>query len=415
MPEPKQIFVITDPGRDPDDEVLFVQLSGLIRLGMAEVAGAVVNQSPLEQRANLASATFNAFSRGIPSGVFDVKSRIVKGLLKTLKMDKVPVAMGSEGDVSHKLRPYEFDVPYLGFANGENIYPDGHKFIKDKFLEARNENKKISLLLVSGMKDADIFINENPGLACEVLEQVVIMGGVEVDANGYPVFDEEGFVVPDNAANNKFGSHENDDPGDSVSKYARSLYRNLQKLDIPTEVISRHAAYKVQVSGDYYAKLAETKHPVGLRVRDMQKAAITGLFHDVTQKGGHPNPRLTPEWFASTFLKNPEADLQALLQDTEDIMGRIKGFNPYDPLTALSVFFPGLFDPYLSARSDMKVIGLSSEHHGIASVDGVHKLLEYLPRAGFGIEPRMAWSMASLRQASRPEVPEEFRQYQLAI
>lgn len=384
---PKRVLVVTDPGRDPDDEVLFTQLAGLTRLGYAQVAGIIVNQTPLAERAQFAKATFKAM------GLADV-----------------PVAIGTEGDVTHKLRDYEFNAPYL--TGHEEVAPDGQAFLKEQMEKAQREGVKVTLLLVSGMKDADIFIKAHSELAKATLESVQIMGGIEIGADQKPVLDKNGFLQPDNAANNKFGSHENEYLSDPISKYARSLYATLQEQGIPTTVLTRHAAYEARVAGSYYTKLAETGHPVGVRLRDMQKTSLLGLFEDVTQPGGHPNARLTPEWFANTFLKDPQNDLQQLLKNPDDIMDRVKGFNPYDPMTALSTFFPDLFKPYAHGKGSMSVIGLSPAEHGVVDVEGVRKLLEFLPRAGFGLEPEQALQTALAAPGTRNALPKKSRRFE---
>ncbi|MBK9200996.1 MAG: hypothetical protein IPL73_00850 [Candidatus Obscuribacter sp.] len=47
----RNLFVITDPGRDQDDEDVLVMLNRLIRLQILQVMGVVANMAPAVQRA----------------------------------------------------------------------------------------------------------------------------------------------------------------------------------------------------------------------------------------------------------------------------------------------------------------------------------------------------------------------------
>lgn len=62
----KKIFVITDAGRDHDDELAFTVLAGLQKSGLCEVVGAIANLHPVQERAQLVKGAFAAMGIDVP-------------------------------------------------------------------------------------------------------------------------------------------------------------------------------------------------------------------------------------------------------------------------------------------------------------------------------------------------------------
>ena len=406
---PKNLLVVTDLGRDPDDEVLFLQLAGLARLGMANIKGVVVNQSPIIERAALAKATLDAFADASVVKGQNRFASIIRAQINALGLDNVPVAVGTYGDAGHVLRDYEFNASYLSSDHQKGLKRSGQTLIKDQLVDLHRKDEKATLLLVSAMQDADQFLFTNKALAQASIEEVVIMGGVETDEQGHIKTDEDGCLIPDLASNNRFGNHENKDKNDHVSDGARRLYKNLQLYNIPTTIVTREAAYGVQVGYDYYQDLAATGHPVAERLAQMQKEMILAVLEDVLTLENHP--RLNPDWFANTFLKDPSQDLHTLLSKPDEVIDHVKGFNLYDPLTAIYSFFPRLFEPTKLDGYPMQVIGTSADDIGIKDRAAVSELLRYLPRAGFGLEPNIGYNFTGLKQSIAPRISPEYKRF----
>ncbi|MCS5596471.1 MAG: hypothetical protein NZ828_04395 [Alphaproteobacteria bacterium] len=402
----ENIVVVTDLGRDPDDEVFFLQLIGLSRLGMANIKGVIVNQTPLSTRARLMKGMFNSFAAMDVTGHAPIFNKAVRAQISALELDNIPVAMGTDGDAGHVLRSYEFNAPYLQSVHASDLQQSGQALLKTICEKAVADNQKITLMLISAMHDADIFLYCNPDLFKAAIKDVVIMGGVEINDNNELKRDADGHVIPDLASNNRFGQHLNRDPSNMVSDAARRLYKELQLQNIPTTIVTREAAYAVQVPPEYYSSLTASAHPTALRLEAMQKYMIHALLEDVLQYKDHP--RLTPEWFAATYLHDPTQDLNALLQNADDLMVQIKGFNLYDPLTAIANFFPKLFDPVALDNAQLNIIGASAAQNGIKNAEAIREILHYLPQVAFGRLPELEHGLSGYQNALSPQLDPKF-------
>lgn len=354
---PRKIFVITDAGRDHDDELAFALLAGLQLQGKCEVVGAIANLHPT-----------------------DLRARLVKGAFQSLGLD-VPVAAGIAGEPDHTHKPYEFAVPYLAAA--EAIEADGQALLARVFEAADRNGEQITLLLISGMMDADQFLTDQPELAQRVLDQVVIMGDVKIAADGAPII-EDGRLVPGKSYNNSVDRHLNVDPdGDPVGPAAKRLYATLQDRQIPTTVLSRYTAYAAAVSPDYYEQLRDTGHPMGVRLQADQRHAIEGFWHDI--RTGRVAPRLTEEWFANVYCGGGAA-LDALRADPDQPWHYVIRLNLFDPLAALAAVCPhGLFaaeEGASPASRSFKLIGVNPATPNIADYKAVRHLLDTLPLIG---------------------------------
>jgi hypothetical protein len=124
-----RFVVVTDIGRDHDDEVAFLQLMGLHKLGIADIAAVVTNYGNPEsvrQRAGLAS-----------------------GLIRDLGLKNVPVAAGSYAGRSVPAQDYEFRASY---ADGPISKKNGLDLMVETLRRA--PPRSITLLLIAGMTDA---------------------------------------------------------------------------------------------------------------------------------------------------------------------------------------------------------------------------------------------------------------------
>merc|ERR1719409_567339 len=99
------LLVISDDGKDLDDELAKVLLSELTRRGLVTCPGFIANLSPARKRARLA-----------------------KGTLTVLGMGGIPVGVGSDM-IDGKESAYEFDVPYM--ASEGQVHRDGVKLFAE--------------------------------------------------------------------------------------------------------------------------------------------------------------------------------------------------------------------------------------------------------------------------------------------
>lgn len=329
----RDLFVITDPGRDQDDEDVLVMLNRMIRLEILRVLGVVANLAPAQQRARLA-----------------------KGSLDLLGQTDIPVGIGTGC-----LQPdddgleYQFAVGYL--AEHDKVR-DGKELILETLRQARP--KSIVLLLISGLTDAAAVLREYHYLFNTAVRRVVIMGGV-LEENGLPKLDAEGRMQPDMTAQNH-----------SFDKESTAfLYRQLQDMGIPITVVSRHAAVAAKVPRSVYDEMSDTGHPIGKRLLEAQKKAIEELWRRANLKaddaGRHGLPaRCDRQWFLTAFCGGKGADKKP----EDSIWDLIETFNLYDPATLVACI-PNLREHFYAPSVvevhgvEHLVIGVSAKSHNV--------------------------------------------------
>jgi len=342
------LFIITDPGRDQDDEDTLVLLNRAVRYGILEILGVVANLAPSIERARLA-----------------------RGTLKMLGQDQIPVGFGSGAGVQmldDNSLPYEFQVGYL---SPHDQIRTGEELILETLHRA--PSKGVILTLISTLADAAEVLESEQQLFCEKVRRVVIMGGVRSE-NELPLLDPEGFLLPDPTAQN----HAFDQPA------ADFLYKRLQQLAVPLTVLSRHAAAAAKVDRSMYDRMAQTGHPVGIRLRDAQKKAIEHLWLRANLSAGDERRKGLPDrcdraWFCKAFCGGEGLERTA----SDSVWNLVKTFMLYDPCTLLAAM-PGLreyfYSPYVHELfgAEHLVIGLSQDRHGVARPQ---ELAEYLAHA----------------------------------
>ncbi len=341
----RSLFVITDPGRDQDDEDVLVMLNRFVRLGILDMLGTVANLAPAAKRAQLA-----------------------KGTMDALGMADIPVGIGS-----NCLQPeddglkYQFAVTYLA---EQRTFEHGKNLIERALREARP--KGVVLLLISGLTDAANALAHDHELFTEKVRRVVIMGGVQAKDHR-PVLDENGYFLPDLTAQNHTFDLD-------ATKF---LYRGLQMLGIPMTVVSRHPAVAAKVPRSVYDDMADTGHVIGKRLRDAQMLAIEHLWKRACMPAGAPERMGLPErcnadWFRNTFCGGKGAGRTA----GDSIWDIVETFNLYDPVTlvaAIPTLREHFFSPYVAEVNGVEhhLIGLDAERHG---VNDIKALAEYLRR-----------------------------------
>jgi serine/threonine protein kinase len=328
------LMVISDDGKDLDDELAKVLMTSLERRDLAKCHGYVANLAPAQDRARLA-----------------------KGTLEQLGMS-TPVFVGSDM-IAPKVTPYEFDVPYIAkFPPTSGI--DGFASIL-----SQQDDGQVTLVCLSGLGDAWILFKQHKETFLKKIGRVVIMGGVEVENGTTVKRDEKGLMIPDKAQNNTFDM-----------EAANNLYRELQLEGVTVTVVTRFAAYAAKLPLTLYDRMAKTKHPVGLRLQKAQRESLEHLWRRSCLPDQDPDREGLPgrcdkAWFSKVFLNGQGMD-RAGSDSIWDLTGT---FQAYDPVAVLAAL-PGVRDRFLAphtiAVEDRRgeitfheVIGLSEDVPGI--------------------------------------------------
>ena len=353
------VIVITDIGRDVDDEMALVLLSSLKRKRILNPIAVVTTLAPQEDRANLA-----------------------RGSLDTLAMATVPVGVGGRGglDENVDLEVYAADhstfhrparTSKTGESKHASIHDSGIELILDALEQA--EPKTVRVLILASMSDVAMIVEEHEDIFVEKVSEVVIMGGVE------PLLSSE-ILTPDTAYNNNCDMES-----------ARLVYTKCQELRIPTVTLSRWAAYGCPVRPCLLDELAKTKrksrlgsfstlwqsHSISLtdmiasNVQRMSKHSLDQLWRKVILPDNHPGREKLPsrcntQWFMETFCDSNEIPHPL----PESPWTQVKKLNMYDPLAVL-VCCPSYRDAHFYWQSknvdgvEHKVIGTSSNETGV--------------------------------------------------
>ena len=319
----KKVFVVSDPGLDPDDMLNAWLMVKLQKLGWLEVIGAIANYSPSSQRA-----------------------RLLKGVFNELGAD-IPVAIGTDCNSYHKPRDYEFSA--LMADSSELDRSDGWQRLEQQ------KDGSVSLLLISGLTDVYRAARKYPWL-CRKLKEVYIMGGATW---------QDGKMIADlTASNNKFDATLN----------PQAVYDLFVSQYVPLNVLSRHAAYAAGVTPSFYGKLNQINR-VGQHLYAIQKQAIDSLWQFAC--ANPPEHRQNRSWFCKTFCGADDLPITV----TDSPWPHVKKLAIYDPLTTLWMFFPELFRPEVRTINGVEhqIVGVSSESDGVVNgAKAIEKVLEIL-------------------------------------
>lgn len=341
------VVMVTDAGKDLDDEHALVLAAGLHRMGFINFIGAIANLEPAKDRA-----------------------RLVKGTLNELGFPNISVGIGSACFKGGTNQKHETEAPYA--PEGLNLYLTGGQYLFYHFFQDF-EDKSIALVLNSGLTDAASFFMGDPDAFCRKVASVSIMGGVVADGNEIAL-DDVGFmqaqIGKNGAANNCF---------DEAS--ALFLYRACQENKIPLTVIMREAAYACQIPFSVYDQMAGTGNPIGINLKGRQTPSMNMLWHAATAPEGSAIRGKLPmsrdrKWFINTFCDGNDPGIS----DEEDIWPYVGRFQLYDPMNVIAAV-PSLRERfYQSIEIKVKgithrVIGLTKERNGIADEESLRNFL----------------------------------------
>lgn len=377
--EPVPIVLISDPGQDLDDEMMFIMARHLVSKDLIELKGVVANLHP-------------SFAR----------ARLTRGTLDLLGLHKVPVGIGTDGgDMSGKFSSDQFESTassYIAQEDGEAArgLESGHRLLQRLYDEAKpvryvdvhdeddeetvqavkgesqgaakrvdvnKHPKKVArgglvLVITSSMKDAAIFVRDNPLLFASKTREVVIMGGCKpvdpemtakvvearkTESEG-DLYDPNTSVwsqlaktecLADSAHNNMFDTAASD-----------FLYSQCQRANVTLTVVSRFAAYAAKMPRSVYDDIALTGSSIGWRLRNSQRSSIDQLWRracseDPNVRLGLP-PRCDRKWFIDTFCGGDDDESRCSEDTAWDL---VTGFMQYDTLALLAAI-PGVRDQY---------------------------------------------------------------------
>lgn len=377
--QPVPIVLISDPGQDLDDEMMFIMARHLVSKDLIELKGVIANLHP-------------SFAR----------ARLTRGTLDLLGLHKVPVGIGSDGgDMNGKHSSDQFESTassYIVKEDGEAArgLESGHRLLQRLYDEAKpiqyidvcedkdhesicavkngdgvatkeektnKATKKVArgglvLVITSSMKDAAIFVRDNPLLFASKTREVVIMGGCKpldpelatkvVEArkteNEGDLYDPNTSVwsqlaktecLADSAHNNMFDT--------AASEF---LYSQCQRSNVTLTVVSRYSAYAAKMPRSVYDDIALTGSSIGWRLRNSQRSSIDQLWkracsNDPNVRLGLP-PRCDRKWFIDTFCGGNDDESRCSEDTAWDL---VTGFMQYDTLALLAAV-PGVRETY---------------------------------------------------------------------
>ncbi|MHA6908109.1 type III secretion system effector XopQ [Ralstonia pseudosolanacearum] len=334
---PLPCILFTDPNKDPDDVVAFTLGKPLQMFGLANLTQAVATLGERDVRARRA---------GVAKGVFD-----------QLDLPKVRVTVGRD----YTIKPQHAKDHAKFLDQGEALHvelepeasnEDSVAALLDSLAQAK---APVTLVVIAGMTDPSALITADPELVKQKVGRVVIMGGVE------PEKDAKGFVLPDKRAYNNMTDFD----------AACDFYHCVQELGIPLRIVTREAAYRAAVPRTFYEDAAQSGHPVGHYLKDVQKHALNALW-DGIDRG--LIPKLDKAWFFDTFIDHPAngpsdaAAWAARNQPFDAIWEQVVRLNLYDPMTLLAAVPESaqmLFRPKSvqdEGRGPVEVIGADEVH-----------------------------------------------------
>lgn len=330
--EAKQLVIISDYGKDLDDENALLLAVGAMKFGEVDLRAVVANLSPAEQRARLAQGVLDEVGFSLPVGI------------------------GTDCKSNAEPQSYETNVPYI---SNTTEFQNGFELLRDTLLAS--EDKALILALNSGMTDAAELFAQEPALCMQKIGLVAIMGGVVVSKENI-VRDSKGFMLPDDSVNNTFDT--------AASAY---VYEWLQSNGMAMSIVSREAAYACQFEASFYQDLGQSA--VAKAMESRQDDAQREMWRLVNLPLGHPDRGTLPgrcdrEWFVSTYCNGTDpGDVEDIIT-TDNYSGKL---TMYDPLNVAAALHPEMFDPIKVCINgvDHSVIGLSASQHGIKSADAI--------------------------------------------
>lgn len=153
----EHVVIITDAGEDLDDEMTLVMARFLIDERKIELKAVVANLQPAMARA-----------------------RLVRGTLDHLGLQAVPVGVGTDGgSLTHRDTFSSTASTYIAPIDSQRaISIEPGRALLHRVL-ASAADRSITLLCISSLKDAAVFLRDNAPLCQAKLKCIVVMGGID--------------------------------------------------------------------------------------------------------------------------------------------------------------------------------------------------------------------------------------------
>merc|ERR1712048_1126062 len=296
----------------------------------------------------------------------DARTLLARGTLDTLKMQGVPVAIGTDGNAKNRDDDFSSTVAATGFNYliRKPDYSSGESLLLRVYTEAAPQS--LTLLLVSSLTDAAAFVRAHEALFVEKTSRVVIQGGVDERS----LDESSDYLVLDSTSNN----HKYD------IEAAKFVYRRCQELGVRLMVMTRFAVYAAATPAFIFDELATIGHPVALRLRENQIKSTNEFWQRCNLPDGHADrlglpSRCDRAWFAKQCCGG--ADLSSVQPDAP-IWPYVTSVSIYDALsllaaspTALARFFEVDIKQVKTIEGEMvehMVVGTSEERNGVRDV-----------------------------------------------
>lgn len=327
-----------------DAELALILFRALSDIGLASLQAVIANVQPARARA-----------------------RLTRGTLDALGMEAVPVAVGTDGNTKHT-DDFTATVADTGFdyLQREPEWDSGEDLLLHTYTKAAPLS--LTLLLLSSLTDAAVFIRRHTALFVEKTSCVVIQGGVDTSS----LDSSSEFLLLDPSAQN----HHYD------IEAATYVYQQCQELQVRLVILARFTAYAAGVPAFVFDELATIGHPVALRLRESEIRSATDLWQRCALPEGHEQRlglpgRCDRAWFARQVCGGQ--DLSDLAEDVP-IWPYVTTVALYDPLCLLAAlpatlqrFF--VLDTKVVRGVEHIVIGSSEDRNGIRDVPALKSFM----------------------------------------
>lgn len=296
------VILITDPNSDPDDLASFVVLADLAKQKKIEILSVVTTAGCYEIRLK--------------------RAKFAQGAFAELGLKNIRVAAG----IDYLIKDDIHENNYCDNAYEEKLFFQSTQ-LEDNALELmvdsleKSQDKTVTLLINAPMADAENLLNSAKDLCLKKLNQIVIMGGIEVEA------DENGIHLPANKSyNNKV-----------CFQASKKVFEFAQKHNVRLVLVPKETVYEVQVSKKFYDDLAFGNNAIGQSMYLANRCFIEFLWKTV-KKGDYSH--FDVKRFLKVFMGNDykiRSRKVTAQSSFEDIWNNIRYFNLYDVLSALAV------------------------------------------------------------------------------
>uniref|UniRef100_A0A7R9WAR8 Inosine/uridine-preferring nucleoside hydrolase domain-containing protein n=1 Tax=Pseudictyota dubia TaxID=2749911 RepID=A0A7R9WAR8_9STRA len=335
------LIILTDIGRDVDDEYALMLLGALTRKRLVNPLAVVTTLSPSRKRAALS-----------------------KGSLDALGLLHVPVGIGSAGGVEEGRELEVYESAYRKAS--ASIFEDGMNLMLLSLSSA--PDKSVRLLGLASLTDFASLVRNHEDLFVSKVKEVVIMGGLEP-------LDSHDTLQPDTAYNNKCDMES-----------ARYLYERCQELGVPTVTLSRWAVYGCPVSNELFDELCKTDHMVATNLRRVSMTSINELWRKVNLPFPHPGREKLPErcnrkWFCGTFFGKDDIRRDG----SASIWDLVTKLFMYDPLAMLCCVDEYRHEFFRWTTKEVNgvihhFVGVSESNNGVIDPKALCNKLSYLFR-----------------------------------